>query len=136
VVIWNEPMGRNGALLQLLVFVQETQICTLVTCSSSSPAQNICAHFPQCPQPTQVLVDTDYTSLQYKDDVLSLSPNVELHCRDTLDFFVDIRKSFVLDVLFIVGTTRSKYGSSSTACPSVTQQRGALRLHSTAAQFS
>jgi hypothetical protein len=100
----NEPMGQNGALLWLIVFVQEAQICTLVT---SSPAQDLCAHFPQCPQPTQISVDTEYSSLQYRHAVSSLLPEVEIHCSDTLDFFVDFRMSFILDVLFNVDPTRS-----------------------------
>jgi hypothetical protein len=32
---------------------------------------------------------------------------VELHCRDTIDFFVDFRMSFDLEVLFIVDITRT-----------------------------
>jgi hypothetical protein len=96
-------MGQNGAL-QEIVFLQETQICTVVT---SSPAQDVCAHFPQCPQPTQISVHTEYNSLQYKHAVSSLSPEVELHCRDTLEFFVDFRKRFDLHVLFIVDNTMS-----------------------------
>jgi hypothetical protein len=129
------PWGEMGLFFSYLFSYKRHKYAHLLRLLRPPPRKIYVPIF-QCPQPTQILVDTEHNSLQYKHDVSSLSPKVELHCRDTLDSFVDIRKSFVLDVLFIVGTTRSKYGSCSTARPSVTQQRGALRLHSTAAQFS
>jgi hypothetical protein len=64
-----ELMGKNESLIKLIIFVQKAQICTLVIPSSSSPAQDLCAYFPQCPQPTQISVDTEYNSLQTKHAV-------------------------------------------------------------------